>query len=94
MRLASGLAGLAQVVNYMLGIYSEPSFVLHGWNDTYWGSFIYVCVYIYVYTHKNILVTGTTVKRDNKKYTARAASLSIKNTVCQNWGLCLLAWKT
>lgn len=93
MRLASGLA---QVVNYMLGIYAEPPFGLHGWTDTYWGNFIYIylynsCIHIYVYTHTHMLVTGTIVKRDNKKYTARAASLSIKNTVCQNWGLCLLA---
>lgn len=69
MRLASGLA---QVVNYMLGIYAEPPFGLHGWTDTYWGNFIYIylynsCIHIYVYTHTHMLVTGTIVKRDNKK---------------------------
>lgn len=60
MRLASGLA---QVVNYMLGIYAEPPFGLHGWTDTYWGKFYiyiyifiqsvytYICICIHTYTH-------------------------------------------
>lgn len=56
MRLASGLA---QVVNYMLGIYAEPPFGLHGWTDTYWGKFyiyifiqpMYTYICIHTYTH-------------------------------------------
>lgn len=56
MRLASGLA---QVVNYMLGIYAEPPFGLHGWTDTYWGKFyiyifiqpVYTYICIHTYTH-------------------------------------------
>lgn len=53
----------------------------------------YVCIYVYVHTQTPdthipptkttttpyMLVTGTRKKRDNK-HTARAASLSIKNT--------------
>lgn len=93
MRLASGLA---QVVNSMLGIYAEPPFGLHGWTDTYWGKFyiyifiqpVYTYICIHTYTHA---CTRHYSKEGQQKYTARAASLSIKNTVCQNWGLCLLA---
>lgn len=96
MRLASGLA---QAVNFMLGICAEPPFGLHGWTGIYWEKlymYIYLynlCIHIYVYTQTqdthippppttttpHMLVTGTRRKRDNK-YTARAASLSIKNT--------------
>lgn len=81
MRLASGLA---QVVNYMLGIYAEPPFGLHGWTDTYWGKFyIYIylynlCIHIYVCTHTHMLVTGTIVKRDNKNTQPEQQALALR----------------
>jgi hypothetical protein len=78
-RLASGLA---QAVNFMLGIYAEPPSGLHGWTEIYWEEIIYVYIfiqllytYIYVYTQTHtstttttphMLVTGTRIKRDNK----------------------------
>ena len=55
-RLASGLA---QAVNFMLGIYAEPPFGLHGWTEIYWEKlymYIYLynlCIHIYMYTHRH-----------------------------------------
>lgn len=78
MRLASGLA---QVVNFMPGIYAEPPFGLHGWTEIYWEKlymYIYLynlCIHIYVYTQTHttpttttphMLITGTRIKRNNK----------------------------
>lgn len=77
MRLASGLA---QVVNFMLGIYAEPPFGLHGWTEIYWEKlYVYIFIqlmytYIYVYTQTHttpttttphMLITGTRIKRNN-----------------------------
>lgn len=49
-RLASGLA---QAVNFMLGIYAEPPFGLHGWTEIYWEKlymYIYISTtYVYIY---------------------------------------------
>jgi len=42
-RLASGLA---QAVNFMLGIYAEPPFGLHGWTEILLGEVIYVYIFI------------------------------------------------
>lgn len=53
MRLASGLA---QAVNFMLGICAEPPFGSHGWTEIYWEKlymYIYsynLCIHIYEYT--------------------------------------------
>lgn len=58
----------------MLGIYAEPPIQLHDWTGIYLKQ---IKQYIYM------LVMGNTDKMDNK-YKARAASLSIKNTVGQN----------
>lgn len=55
-RLASGLA---QAVNFILGIYAEPPFGLHGWTEIYWEKlymYIYLynlCIHIYMYTHRH-----------------------------------------
>lgn len=54
MRLASGLA---QAVNFILGIYAEPPFGLHGWTEIYWEKlymYIYLynlCIHIYICRH-------------------------------------------
>lgn len=62
MRLASGLA---QAVNFMLGIYVEPPFGLHGWTEIYWEKlYMYICIqlmytYIYVYTQTQDTRTHT-----------------------------------
>lgn len=53
-RLASGLA---QAVNFILGIYAEPPFGLHGWTEIYWEKlymYIYLynlCIHIYICRH-------------------------------------------
>lgn len=92
-RLASGLARWwtvcwASMQNHLLD--SMVRLIPAG------GRFLYIYIYttpVYIYTYTHMLLTGTIVKRDNKKYTARAARLAIKNTVCQNQDSCFLVWK-
>lgn len=55
MRLASGLA---QAVNFMLGIYAEPPSGLHGWTKIY-GEKLQMCVCIDVYNLGRYLYVDT-----------------------------------
>lgn len=66
-------SGLAQVVNYMLGIYAEPPFGLHGWTDTYWGKF-----YIYFYNPCTHMCTHACNRHYNKERQQKIYSQSNK----------------